>query len=79
MVQSALAKVRRVLPAAPARRIDAVIDTVGFTAEGDGLAADRGELASVRELRQCSQMLAQALAPWAGAQAESASQPELER
>ena len=31
-VQSALAKVRRVLPAAPARRIDAVIDTVDFTA-----------------------------------------------
>ena len=31
-VQSALAKLRRVLPAAPARRIDAVIDTVGFTA-----------------------------------------------
>jgi predicted DNA-binding transcriptional regulator YafY len=35
MVQSALAKVRRVLPAAPARRIDAVIDTVGFTAARD--------------------------------------------
>ena len=34
-VQSALAKVRRVLPAAPARRIDAVIDTVGFTAARD--------------------------------------------
>jgi predicted DNA-binding transcriptional regulator YafY len=31
-VQSALAKVRRVLPAVLARRIDAVIETVGFTA-----------------------------------------------
>ena len=31
-VQSALAKVRRVLPAAPALRIDAVIDAVDFTA-----------------------------------------------
>jgi predicted DNA-binding transcriptional regulator YafY len=35
-VQSALAKVRRVLPAAPARRIDAVIDTVSFTSARDG-------------------------------------------
>jgi len=34
-VQSALAKVRRVLPAAPARRIDAVIDAVDFTAASD--------------------------------------------
>jgi predicted DNA-binding transcriptional regulator YafY len=34
-VHSALAKLRRVLPAAPARRIDAVIDTVGFTAARD--------------------------------------------
>ncbi len=33
-MQSALAKVRRVLPAVPARRIDAVIDTVGFTTTG---------------------------------------------
>ena len=36
-VQSAVAKVRRVLPAVLARRIDAVIDTVGFTAaRGEG-------------------------------------------
>jgi predicted DNA-binding transcriptional regulator YafY len=34
-VHSALAKLRRVLPEAPARRIDAVIDTVGFTAAKD--------------------------------------------
>src|SRR3954468_3026268 len=35
-VQSAVAKVRRVLPAVLARRIDAVIEAVGFTAgEGD--------------------------------------------
>jgi predicted DNA-binding transcriptional regulator YafY len=34
-VQSAVAKVRRVLPAVLARRIDAVIDTVGFTAARD--------------------------------------------
>ena len=41
-VQSALAKVRRVLPAAPARRIGAVIDTVGFTAAGDGKGESSG-------------------------------------
>jgi predicted DNA-binding transcriptional regulator YafY len=40
-VQSAVAKMRRVLPAVLARRIDAVIETVGFTAgEGD---ADDGQ------------------------------------
>ena len=46
-VQSALAKVRRVLPAAPARRIDAVIDTVDFTAardENDESGSQRGAL-----------------------------------
>ena len=48
-VQSALAKVRRVLPAAPARRIDAVIDAVDFTAasdknaEGGNRPADRAD------------------------------------
>jgi predicted DNA-binding transcriptional regulator YafY len=40
-VQSASAKVRRVLPAALARRIDAVLDTVSFTATGRDDGDDR--------------------------------------
>ncbi len=46
-VNSALAKVRRVLPAAPARRIDAVIDTVDFAAAGD----EDGETSNGRDDR----------------------------
>ena len=49
-VESASAKVRRVLPAALAQRIDAVLDTVSFTATGRDDGADRKDDGGARVL-----------------------------